>query len=371
MKIQEIISILQEIAPLEYAENFDNVGLIVGNSNTEITGVLVCHDALEIVIEEAVTLGFNLIICFHPIWFEPLKKLNGSNYVEKSIIKAIQNNIGIYSLHTSLDNHKNGVNKILCNQLLIQNPTILIPKSQFIKKLTVFTVPENENQLKNALFAAGAGNIGNYDQCSFINQGMGTYRGNKDSNPVIGNKNEFMRVKEVKIEVTFEKHHEKNILKAMVENHIYDEVAHQIITIENKHQQIGLGMIGMLENPIDAKEYLTFVKEKMKCGIIKHSEILDKKIHKIAVLGGSGSFAIANAKQQNADLYITSDLKYHDFYKSENQMIIADIGHYESEKYVKNYIFDFLKEKFCKFATNLENNKLKISKINTNPVKYL
>ena len=157
----------------------------------------------------------------------------------------------------------------------------------------------------------------------------------------------------------------------MVENHIYEEVAHQIITIENKHQHIGLGMIGMLEKPTDAREYLTFVKEKMECGMIKHSEILNKKIQKIAVLGGSGSFAIGNAKQENADLYITSDLKYHDFYQSENQLIIADIGHYESERYVKNYIFDFLKEKFCKFAPNLENNKLRISKINTNPVKYL
>lgn len=371
MKIQEIITILQEIAPLDYAESFDNVGLIIGNKDTEISGILVCHDALEAVIDEAIELGFNMVICFHPIWFEPIKKLNGSNYVEKSIIKAIQNNIAIYALHTALDNHKNGVNKILCDQLLIQNPKILIPKKNFIKKLTVYTVPENENQLKNALFAAGAGSIGNYNQCSFAHEGMGTYRGNENSNPVIGYKNELMQTKEVKIEVTFEKHLEKSILKAMVKNHVYEEVAHQIITLENKHQQIGLGMIGMLEKPIDAREYLTFVKEKMECGMIKHSEILDKKIQKVAVLGGSGSFAIVNAKQENADLYITSDLKYHDFYQSENQLIIADIGHYESEKYVKNYIFDFLKEKFCKFAPNLENNKLKISKINTNPVKYL
>jgi dinuclear metal center YbgI/SA1388 family protein len=371
MKIQEVITILQEIAPLEYSESFDNVGLIIGDKNTEVTGILVCHDALESVIKEAIELGFNLVICFHPIWFEPLKKLNGTNYVEKSIIKAIQNNIAVYALHTALDNHKYGVNKILCDHLLIQNPKILIPKVHFLKKLTVFTVPENENQLKNALFAAGAGSIGNYDQCSFASEGIGTYRGNDDSNPVIGSKNQLMRAKEVKIEVTFEKHQEKNILKAMVENHIYEEVAHQIITIENKHQQIGLGMIGMLETPIEAKEYLSFVKEKMECGIIKHSEILNQKIQKVAVLGGSGSFAIANARQQNADLYITSDLKYHNFYQSENQMVIADIGHYESERYVKNYIFDFLKEKFCKFAPNLENNKLRISKINTNPVKYL
>ncbi|MFY7810916.1 MAG: Nif3-like dinuclear metal center hexameric protein [Flavobacterium sp.] len=371
MKIEEVITILQEIAPLEYAENFDNVGLIIGNKDTELTGILIVHDALETVIDEAVSLGFNLVVCFHPIWFEPIKKLNGSNYVEKSIIKAIQNNISIYSLHTALDNHKYGVNKILCDQLLINEPKILIPKSQFIKKLTVFTIPENENKLKNALFAAGAGSIGNYDHCSFTSQGIGTYRGNDDSNPVIGKKNELMRVNEVKIEVTFEKQLEKNILKAIKENHIYEEVAYDVITIENKHQQIGLGMIGKLENPIDAEEYLVFVKDKLECGVIKHSKILNKKIQKIAVLGGSGSFAISNAREQNADLYITSDLKYHDYYKSENQMIIADIGHYESERYIKNYIFDFLKEKFCKFAPNLEFNKIEISKINTNPVKYL
>ncbi len=371
MKISEITNLLQEIAPLEYAESFDNVGLIIGNKNQEVTGILICHDALESVIDEAIVLKYNLVVCFHPIWFKPIKKLNGANYVEKTIIKAIQNNIAIYALHTSLDNHKKGVNDILCKQLLIKNPKILIPKTNFIKKLTVFTIPENENQLKNALFEAGAGSIGNYDLCSYASFGTGTFRGNEESNPVIGKKNELETAREVKIEVIFEKYFEKNILRAMHDNHIYEEVAHQIVTLDNQHQQIGLGMIGILEKPMNTKEYLAFVKEKMGCGVIKHSEIISEKIQKIAVLGGSGSFAIETAKQQNADLFITSDLKYHDFYLSENQLVIADIGHYESEKYVKNYIFDFLKEKFCKFAPNLEFKKIKISKINTNPVKYL
>lgn len=371
MKISQVCELLEEIAPLGYAENFDNVGLLVGNKNNDLEGILICHDALETVIDEAIKLKYNLVICFHPIWFEPLKKLNGNNYVEKSIIKAIQNNISIYALHTALDNHNNGVNKILCDQLEIKNPKILIPKSNFINKLTVHTTPENVEKLKEGLFNAGAGKIGNYENCSFSNIGIGTYKGNEDSNPVIGNKHELMKTEEMKIEVTYEKHKESAILNAMQENHIYEEIAYQIITLNNKHQQIGLGMIGKLEKPIDAIEYLTFVKEKMGCGVIKHSEIMKNKIEKIAVLGGSGSFAIANAIKEKADLFITSDLKYHDFYKSEKQIVVADIGHYESERFVKNYIFDFLKEKFCKFAPNLKFNQIKISEINTNPVKYL
>ena len=171
MKINQVCELLEGIAPLGYAEDFDNVGLIVGDKNNEVEGILICHDALESVIDEAIKLKYNLIICFHPIWFEPIKRLNGSNYVEKSIIKAIQNNIAIYALHTALDNHNNGVNKILCDQLEIKNPKILVPKSNFIHKLTVHTTAENVEQLKKGLFEAGAGNIGNYDSCSFCSVG--------------------------------------------------------------------------------------------------------------------------------------------------------------------------------------------------------
>lgn len=363
MKLQEIISVLEELAPLAYAEDFDNVGLLVGNNDTNINGILVCHDALENVIEEAIAKKCNLVVCFHPILFSGLKKITGKNYVERAIIKAIKNDIAIYALHTALDNHKNGVNKIFCNALGLQNTEILIPKEDYIRKLVTYTIPENETKLRNALFSAGAGKIGNYESCSFNSEGIGTYSGNQDSNPKIGKKFEFIQAKEIKIEVTFEKHLENKILKALYTNHEYEEVAYEIYETKNKHQNIGLGMIGELENALSEKEFLILVKSKMQCGGIRHSTLLGKPIKKVAVLGGSGSYAIKNALQAGADAYLTADLKYHQFYEAENQLLLADIGHFESERYTKNYILDYLKEKITNFAVVL-------SEENTNPVQY-
>ena len=363
-KIKDIIPLLEEMAPLAYAEDFDNVGLLVGNLETETTGILVCHDALESVIEEAIAKNCNLIVCFHPILFSGLKKITGKNYVERAVIKAIQNNIAIYAVHTALDNHPEGVNKIFGNALGLTNTKILIPKENHIRKLVTFTVPENVEKVRNALFEAGAGTIGNYENCSFTSKGIGTYMGNENSNPEIGNRFELVEAEEIKIEVTFEKQLESKILKTLFENHIYEEVAYEITALQNKHQNIGMGLIGELEKQMDEKEFLLFVKEKMQCESIRHSEFIGKPIKKVALLGGAGSFAIANAISAGADVFLTADLKYHQFYEAEKQIILADIGHFESERYTKNYIVDFLRKKILNFAIIL-------SEENTNPVKYL
>lgn len=363
MKLFEILPLLEELAPLAYAEDFDNVGLLVGNQNEDINGILVCHDALESVIDEAISKKCNLVVCFHPILFSGLKKITGKNYVERAILKAIKNDIAIYAIHTALDNHQQGVNKIFCNALGLMNTKILIPKENFIKKLITYTVPENASTLRNALFEAGAGKIGNYEECSFNSNGIGTYKGNENSNPTIGTKFELTETKEVKIEVTFEKYLESKILKSLFKNHIYEEVAYEIYSLTNKHQNIGLGMIGEFETPMNETEFLTFVKNKMQCGGIRHSAFLNKNIKKVAVLGGSGSYAIKNALQAGADAFLTADLKYHQFYEAENRLLLADIGHFESERYTKNYIVDYLKEKITNFAVVL-------SEENTNPVQY-
>ena len=364
MKIKEIITFLEEMAPLAYAEEFDNVGLLIGNANADSTGILVCHDALENVIDEAVAKKCNLIVCFHPILFTGLKKITGKNYVERTVIKAIKNDIAIYAVHTALDNHKEGVNKIFSDALGLINTKILIPKQNFIQKLVTYTITENAEQLRNALFEAGAGKIGNYEDCSFNSQGIGTYMGNENSNPEIGERFEFVQANEIKIEVIFEKHLLAKILKALFSNHVYEEIAYEVYDLQNTHQNIGLGMVGELEQPMNEKEFLNFVKEKMQCGSIRHSEFLGKSIQKVAVLGGSGSFAIKNAIQANADVFLTADLKYHQFYEAENQLLLADIGHFESERFTKNYIVDFLKKKIPNFA-------IIFSEENTNPVKYL
>ena len=364
MKIKDIIAVLEEMAPPAYAEDFDNVGLLVGDSNNNASGVLVCHDALENVIDEAITRNCNFIVCFHPILFSGLKKITGKNYVERAIIKAIKNDIAIYAVHTALDNHKHGVNKIFCDALGLKNTKILIPKENYIYKLVTYTIPENVDKLRNALFDAGAGNIGNYENCSFSSQGLGTYQGNQDSNPTVGQPGEFVEDKEIKIEVTFEKHLESKILKALFNNHVYEEVAYEIYSLQNHHQNIGLGMIGEFETPMDEKSFLLFVKEKMKADGIRHSAFIGKPIKKVAVLGGSGSFAIKNALMAGANAFLTADLKYHQFYEAENRLLLADIGHFESERYTKNYIVDYLTKKIPNFAIIL-------SEENTNPVKYL
>ena len=363
MKLTHILSRLEEMAPLSYAEDFDNVGLLVGNTNQEISGILVCHDALEAVIDEAIAKKCNLVVCFHPILFSGIKKITGKNYVERALIKAIKNDIAIYAVHTALDNHQNGVNKIFCDAIGLQHSKVLIPKENYIHKLVTYTIPENVEKLRNALFEAGAGAIGNYENCSFSSKGTGTYMGNEASNPEIGERFEFVETQEIKIEVTFEKHLQTKILKTLFTNHVYEEVAYEVYQLENKHQNIGLGRIGELEQPLSEGEFLALVKEKLDCGGIRHSAFTGKSIKKVAVLGGSGSFAIKNAINSGADAYITADLKYHQFYEAENRLLLADIGHFESERYTKNYIVDFLKEKITNFAIIL-------SEENTNPVKY-
>ncbi|OYQ38357.1 Nif3-like dinuclear metal center hexameric protein [Flavobacterium cyanobacteriorum] len=364
MKIKDILPVLEEMAPLAYAEDFDNVGLLVGDASADATGILVCHDALENVIDEAVAKKCNLVVCFHPILFSGLKKITGKNYVERALIKAIKNDVAIYAVHTALDNHKQGVNKIFCDALGLVNTRVLVPKENFIRKLVTYTIPENHEQLRNALFDAGAGSIGNYYNCSFNSQGIGTYQGNEDSDPVVGNRGEFTETKEIKIEVTFEKHLESKILKALFSSHVYEEVAYEIYTLNNTHQNIGLGMAGELQEPMEEAAFLAFVRDKMDAQGIRHSALTGKKVNKVAVLGGSGSFAIKSAIAAGADAFLTADLKYHQYYEAEGKLLLADIGHFESERYTKNYIVGYLTKKIPNFAIIL-------SEENTNPVKYL
>ncbi|KGO93458.1 Nif3-like dinuclear metal center hexameric protein [Flavobacterium subsaxonicum] len=364
MKIKDIIAVLEQMAPLGYAEDFDNVGLLTGNANAQATGVLVCHDALEAVVDEAIATGCNMVVCFHPILFSGLKKITGKNYVERAVIKAIKKDVALYAVHTALDNHSNGVNKIFCDALGLTNTKILVPKEGFIKKLVTFTTPDNHLPLRNALFNAGAGSIGNYNNCSFNSHGIGTYSGNEFSNPTIGERGEFTETAEIKIEVTFEKPLEGKILKALFNNHIYEEVAYEVYSLQNQHQNIGLGMVGELAEPMAEVDFLHFVKDKMDAQGIRHSAYTGKPIKKVAVLGGSGSFAIKNAIAAGADAFLTADLKYHQFYEAEDKLLLADIGHFESERYTQNYMAGFLSDR-------INDVNIVLSQIDTNPVKYL
>lgn len=363
MLIKDVINHLEQLAPHAYAEDFDNVGLLVGNKNTEVTGILVTHDTLEEVVDEAIAKQCNLIVSFHPIVFSGIKKFNQQDYVNRVVVKAIKNDIAIYATHTALDNVQNGVNSTLCDQLNLINRKILIPKKNYIHKLTTFVPLKDAESLKSSLFNAGAGTIGNYSHCSFSIEGKGTFMGNEDSNPVIGEKGTVHTEDEVQIGVTFEKHLEGRILNALFSSHPYEEVAYEITSLNNDYQNIGMGMIGEFSKPINEIDFLTLVKRQLPTDCIRHSKLLSKTIKKVAVLGGSGSFAIKNAQRSGADAFITADLKYHDFYKAENNILLCDIGHFESEQYTKSLLFEYLTKKIPNFAIIL-------SDINTNPVNY-
>lgn len=364
MKIKEVIQHLEDLAPIAYAEDFDNVGLLVGDPNTKVEGILVTLDTLEEVVSEAIEKNCNLIVSFHPIVFKGLKKFNGSNYVERVVMKAIKNDIAIFAIHTALDNALQGVNDKMAEQLGLINKQILIPKKQTIKKLITYAPIKEANDIKNKLFEAGAGNIGNYENCSFTNDGIGTFKATKQANPSLGNIGEIHFEKESQIQVTYPKHLEKKVLKALFETHSYEEIAYETYTLENKNQHIGMGMVGDLPQPMEEKKFLEHLKEVFKTGCVRHSNLLNKPIQRVALLGGSGSFAIQNAIQAKANVFITADLKYHQFYEAEQKLILADIGHYESEQYTKNLIVDYLQKKISNFAIIL-------SDTNTNPIQYL
>lgn len=364
MTVKEVIHHLEELAPAAYAEDFDNTGLLVGHYHTEVSGILITLDTLEAVVDEAIAKNCNLIVSFHPIIFSGLKKLTGATYVERVVMKALKHNIAIYAIHTALDNAFEGVNAKICEVLNLKHKKILIPQKGTIKKLVTYVPEKNAEALRARLFEAGAGGIGNYDHCSFNAQGTGSFRGNEDSRPVVGERGKTHYEKEIQVNVIFPRHQEREVIHALFEHHPYEEIAYEIITLENVNRHIGMGMVGELERPVSETDFLLGVKEKMNVSCIRHSALRNKPVTKVAVLGGSGAFAIPQAKNSGADVFLTSDVKYHQFFQAENSIVIADIGHYETEQFTKQLLFDYLTKKIPNFAVVL-------SVCNTNPITYL
>jgi dinuclear metal center YbgI/SA1388 family protein len=362
--IKEIIQFLYTLAPSSLQESYDNAGLIVGDDQQLCTGVLVCLDSIEAVVDEAIEKKCNLIIAHHPIVFEGLKKITGKNYIEKTIIKAIKNDVAIFAIHTNLDNVLEGVNGKMAQVLGLKNVQILAPKKDVLSKLITYVPNENLDKLKIALFNAGAGCIGNYDECSFSTSGLGSFRALEGANPYVGNKNEQHIEREVKLEVIYPNYLEREVIKVLKNNHPYEEVAYDCIALKNTNQNIGAGIIGNLEQSIDLMQLLTKLKGHFNVGCLKYTQPIHEKVQKIAYCGGSGSFLLKDAIQQGADVFITADFKYHQFFDANNQLVIVDIGHYESEFLTINLLVDKLKEKFTTFAVLLTN-------VNTNPINFL
>ena len=362
-KISEIIAQLERLAPPAYQESYDNSGLIVGDFNTEVSGILVCLDCTEAVVEEAMARGCNLIAAHHPIIFKGLKKLNGKNYVERTILKAIKNDVAIFAIHTNLDHVLGGVNSKIAEKLQLQNVKILSPKADTLLKLTVFVPLANAQTLLEALHAAGAGQVGNYNECSFSVPGTGTFKPNEVANPVLGQRGVLETVAENRIEVIFPSYLQHKIEAAMRAAHPYEEVAFYVSNLLNTNQNVGAGAIGNLEKPLSETAFLSFLKQKMNLQVVRHTPLTSKMIQKVAVCGGAGGFLLKDAISQNADAFVTADYKYHEFFDAENHLLLCDIGHYESEVYTKELLQDYLSNKFPNFATIL-------CQTNTNPVNY-
>ncbi|CAD7812733.1 GTP cyclohydrolase 1 type 2 [Chryseobacterium aquaeductus] len=363
MTIYEVISEIEKLIDMPQAEDFDNVGLLCGLPERNVSGILVCHDALENVIDEAIQKNCNVVVCFHPIIFSGLKSLTGKNYVERAVLKAIENKVAIYAIHTAFDNDFHGVNAGICNLLGLKNLKILQPKKNNLKQLTVFVPKDYSEKLRESLFSAGAGNIGFYDECSFTIEGKGTFRPTEGSNPFLGQQNIRENSEEDMISVIFESFKQSQIVAAMKSAHPYEEVAYQIYQLENENQSSGLGMYGEFETEMDEKDFLGFVKDQFNLNIIRHSDFTQKKIKRVGVLGGSGASGIKAALSKKCDAYLTGDLKYHDYFLSESKMLLCDIGHYESEQLVSQQLFEILSQKFSTFAILKSSEK-------TNPVNY-
>lgn len=364
MQLKDIIQFLEEKAPSSLQESYDNSGLICGHPLMEITGAIICLDSTEEIIDEAIRHGYNLVIAHHPIVFSGLKKLNGKNYIERTIIKAIKNDIAIYAIHTNLDNIIHGVNAKIAEKIGLLNCRILSPMKNKLLKLSTYVPHEHSENVKEALFNAGAGHIGNYSECSFSTHGEGTFKGGDGSNPVYGEKNIRFKAQETKIEVILESHKQHQVFRALQEAHPYEEVAYEIISLVNNFQHTGAGMIGELPEEIDAQDFLKSLKTKMKTDCIRHTNPSKQSIKKVALCGGAGSFLLEDAKRAGADIFITGDFKYHQFFDADGSLVIADIGHYESEQFTIELLGDWLSEKFPTFALRLTEN-------NTNPINYL
>jgi len=364
MQVKDIIKELELFAPPSFQESYDNAGLIVGNSNDAVSAALISLDITEEVVQEAIDRKCDLIISHHPIIMGGIKRLNGNNYVERSVIKAIKNNIAIYACHTNADSVKTGVNGMISKKIGLQNCKILDPKKNSLLKLVTYAPKANADAVRDAIFNGGAGNIGNYDSCSFNTEGTGTFKANADANPHVGNLGELHQEEEIRIETVVPAYLKNKVVSALLKSHPYEEVAFDLFPLENVWNEVGSGMIGELPEAESELDFLKRIKNIFNVGCIKYTSLLNKPVKKVALCGGAGSFLVNKAKALGADVFISGDFKYHQYFDAENQLVIADIGHFESEQFTKELFYELLTKKIPNFAVCLSN-------VNTNPIKYL
>lgn len=364
MKISEIISVIEEVAPLPLQESYDNAGLQVGNKNNEATGALLCIDVTEDIIDEAIENGLNLVISHHPLIFKSIKSITGKNYIERAIIKAIKNDIAIYSAHTNLDNAFGGVNFKIAEKLGLSDIKVLSPIFGRMLKLTVFVPTESADEVRNSILSSGAGEIGSYDMCSYNMEGYGTFRAKEGANPYCGEIGSIHKEKEVRIEVILPDYNKNRVLKSMMQSHPYEEPAYDIIPLANSNNYAGSGVVGELIAPMNEEDFLAMVKNVFHVGALKYSSLTGKKVKRVALCGGSGAFLFDEALRVKADAFITGEIGYHNYFMADGQILMVEAGHYETEQYTKDIFCDIITKKFPNFAVQYTN-------VETNPINYL
>jgi len=364
MKISQIIEILEDFAPLVLQESFDNSGLQVGDASQKVKGILLCLDVTEEVLDEAMELDCNLIISHHPLLFKPIKRLTGKTYIERCVTKACKNDLVIYAAHTNLDNAFGGVNFYLAEKLGLQNLRTLSPQKDSLLKLVTFVPEAQAETVRNALFGAGAGCIGNYDSCSFNVSGTGTFRAGEQAHPFVGNRNELHTEPEIRIETIIPVHKKSTVLRTLLTVHPYEEPAYDFYPLANEWNRAGSGVIGELPYPVTEDVFLQNLKTILKLQSLKHSPLIGKEICEVALCGGSGAFLIPDAIACGADIFITGEARYNDYYDVENKILLAVVGHYESEIITKELFYDIITKKIINFAVHF-------STTNSNPVNYL
>src|SRR5215213_3343399 len=304
MKVKELLAVLESFAAPELQEDYDNAGLLTGSTAWDCTGVLCSLDVTIEVIKEAKEKNCNLIVAHHPIIFKGLKRINGKSYIEQVIIEAIKNDIAIYAIHTNLDNVVLGVNGKVASLIGLKEVKILQPKQKVLRRLITFAPIDKAEEVRQAVFKAGAGHIGKYSECSFNIEGTGTFKAEPGADPYVGEIGKRQDEKETKIEIVFPAYLELQVVKALIVNHPYEEVAYDIFTMENVHYGIGSGVIGVLQKPVAELDLLKKLKEIFHCSVIKHTALLQKPVQKIAICGGAGSFLTKKALQEGVDFYI-------------------------------------------------------------------
>ena len=364
MKIKEVLNALEMFAPLPLQDGFDNAGLQVGLTDAEVAGALLCLDVTEAVIDEAVALGYNLVISHHPLIFKGFKSITGRDYVERCVMKAIRNDIVVFSMHTNLDNAPQGVNYKMAEKIGLKNVRILEPKENCLLKLVTFVPVNHAEKVREALFSAGCGCIGGYDSCSYNVRGDGTFRAREGTRPYCGKIGELHQEAETRIETILPEYRKAQVVRALLAAHPYEEPAYDLYPLKNSWSQAGAGVVGELPEAETETDFLKRIKKLFEVGCVKHSRLNGRLIQTVALCGGAGAFLLPKAVAGHADVFMTGEVRYHDYFSYENDILIAEIGHYESEQYTKELLYSIIRDKFPAL-------EMQITRVNTNPIKYL